>query len=391
MAAPALAKTTFASGADDSLRVKDVYGEGGGGVVNSYTEEHPSNIDILEGIDGSAGGGANEDDDPILDDSDFGDAPDVGTIGGALEGTGDEADELADLLSSLDEDMLNDMALDESMLDGVMCSVNGEDAFIKGNISGKGLKALGSMINQLACDGYNLAINSLNALSSLIAGLAGLASRIGLPGAFGSIANCANNQPSVLAGAVRMMAPQIAAKGNIPLLNDIARSGFGGALNNAMPGIVNRAVSNLNLPSGLAQSAYTGYYNTARESFGRVDPNWSTTNFGGMEVLNGTVVSNNSFFRDTMGASVNDRNISIGFDGDEVVTYQNYGSDVNADYSKDMRPGESEALYRSRLGMDRQKDTFMYAASGFGKQTVDGFLNKAFSNVGAKIGNMIKN
>ena len=32
MAAPALAKTTFASGADDSLRVKDVYGEGGGGV-----------------------------------------------------------------------------------------------------------------------------------------------------------------------------------------------------------------------------------------------------------------------------------------------------------------------------------------------------------------------
>jgi hypothetical protein len=95
MAAPALAKTTFASGADDSLRVKDVYGEGGGGVVNSYTEEHPSNIDILEGIDGSAGGGANEDDDPILDDSDFGDAPDVGTIGGALEGTGDEADDLA--------------------------------------------------------------------------------------------------------------------------------------------------------------------------------------------------------------------------------------------------------------------------------------------------------
>ena len=158
-----------------------------------------------------------------------------------------------------------------------------------------------------------------------------------------------------------------------------------------MPGIVNRAVSNLNLPAGLAQSAYTGYYNTARESFGRVDPNWSTTNFGGMEVLNGTVVSNNSFFRDTMGASVNDRNISIGFDGDEVVTYQNYGSDVNADYSKDMRHGESEAMYRSRLGMDRQKDTFMYAASGFGKQTVDGFLNKAFSNVGAKIGNMIKN
>lgn len=393
MAGPALATTSFASGADDSLRVKDVYGEGGGGVVNSYTEDHPTNIDILEGIDGSAGGGGGSgvDDDPIDDSGDFGDMPDVGTIGGALEGTGDEADELADLLSSLDEDMLNDMALDEAMIDGVMCSVNGQDAFIKGNVSGKALKSLGSMINQLACDGYNLAINSLNALSSLIAGLAGLASRIGLPGAFGSIANCANNQPSVLAGAVRMMAPQIAAKGNVPLLNDIARSGFGGALNNAMPGIVNRTISNLNLPSGLAQSAYSGYYNTARESFGRVDSKWNATNFGGREILNGTVVSNNDFFRDTMGASVTDRNISMGFDGDEVVTYQNYGSDMGGPNMNDMRPGETESLYRSRLGMDRQKDTFMYAAGGFGKQTVDGFLNKAFDKVGAKIGNMIRN
>lgn len=52
-----------------------------------------------------------------------------------------------------------------------------------------------------------------------------------------------------------------------------------------------------------------------------------------MEVLNGTVVSNNSFFRDTMGASVNDRNISIGFDGDEVVTYQNYGSELITSWS----------------------------------------------------------
>jgi hypothetical protein len=391
MAGPALAKTTFVSGADDSLRVKDVYGEGGG-IVNSYTEDHPDNIDILVSVDSSAGGGSNnQDDDPIATDSGLDDAPDVGTIGGALEGAGDENDELADLLASLDEDMLNDIPLDEATLDGTMCSVNGMDAYIKGNVSGKSLKTLGAMINQLACDGYNLVVNSLNAIASLIAGIASLASRLGLPGAFSSIANCAGNQPSVLGNAVRIMAPQIAAKGNIPLLNDVARSGFGGALNNALPGVVNRTISNLGLPSGLAQSAYSGYYNNARESFGRVDSGWNTTNFGGNEVLQGTVVSGNDFFRDTMGASVNDRNISVRPENGEVVTYQNYGADSNGIVASEKRPGETDPLYQSRVGIERQRDTFIYGASGFGKQTVDGFINKAFSNVGAKLGNMIRN
>ena len=423
MTAPQLAETTFVSGPDDGLAVVDVYGEGGSGVVNSYQETHPQEIDPLSAADGgngddqSGGGGDSEGGEDRLEDItpvDYGDdsspnndlsdltggldgAPDVGTsLEAARLASGDE--ELVSDIQGLDDDMRGAICMQPSFMDNVVHQVGDVVTNVSSAVNFNSLQNLNNMVSRLAGGGVGSFgnIRDLGGLSSLVSTATQVASRAGIPNVFTQIVAGGRFNKNILTAAVTNMIPGIVRNANIPLLGEIARSPLGNILASVSPGIIGNTIRSIARPTRMTQSQYGPYYGEVRDTFSRVDPSWNKTNFGGYPgALNARVVSQNPFLQETLRANVSTRplqvvptstgyvNQSDVYHEDRVTYVPETGGKVWDDEGVLVDTSASDDY--ARRTEYRKEDALMSAATVFPERTVDDYLSSTFPGVDADV------
>lgn len=423
MTAPQLAETTFVSGPDDELAVVDVYEESGSGVVNSYQETHPQEIDPLEAVNGGGDGSNSSDDggDPFADNdflpspnddlnapnNDLSDltggldgAPDVGTSLEASRLTSGEDDWMSDL-SDLDDDMRDSICMQPGMMDNIVYQSGEVISNVSSAVNFNSMQSLNNLIGKLS-GGLDIGrIVDMGGLSSLVSTVSQAGSRIGIPNVFSRIVQGGKFSNNILTAAVANMVPGIIRNANIPLLGDIARSPFGNILASISPGIIGNTIRAIARPTGMPQSQYGNYYGNARDTFSRVDPNWNRSNFGQFPgALNATVVSQNPFFQETMQANVSTRPLyvvptSTGYRNEadvynpDRVSYRPEAGGKVWDDEGVLVDTSAEQDYERRTEYMRE-DSLMSAATVFPPRSVDDYIQSTFPDVGANVNRTVR-
>lgn len=445
MTAPKLADTTFVSGPDDSLIVVDVYGNGGGGVVNSYQETHPAEIDPLTaaGGGGSGGGGGGGDgggsggggsgggsggggggesgaggssentaggeeytptsnSDDTAPNNDLSDltgglsgAPDVGTSLEANRLASGDTDYFSDI-EALDDDIRGAISLQPDLLDNIVHELGDVVTDVTSAINFNSLQTLNSLVGKMAGGDFGT-IKDLGGLASLVSTVTQTASRAGIPNVFNSILAGGKFTQDVLTTAVTNMVPGIVKNANISLLGDVARSPFGNVLAAVSPNIVGNTIRAIAPPTGMREADYGNYYGDARDTFSRVDPNWNKSNFGQFtNALNSTVVSQNPFLQQALKSNVATRPLYLEqdkfdnyvnrmdtYDVDRPVYRQEAGGKVWDDEGV-LVETSPQNLYE-RQTQYRREDSLMAAAAVFPTRTVESFIAQTFPAVDAVV------
>ena len=404
MAGPKLAKTVAANGPDDKLIVVDVYTEDGSEVANSYQDTHPEAIDVLDGAGGGGSDGLKSDATPEI--SGGFDGVDVDSPNNDISDLAENfaevpASDIADWLSGGNYEIasdINDLSdkLKESFrsalkgADEVYADLNGVVTKLQPGIDPRSMGAMTGLVNKLGCGNYNPNILYRGGNVSLISSLINAASRIGLPGVFNAIANCVTD-PNVIGGVLRNVLPNVASQANIPLLNDIGNSKLAKDVIGVMPGIIGQTVGNLGRPNYLQQSQYAGYYGQARQSFGNIDPYWNTTTRGDYgRSLDATIVNRNSFFNQTLQASVLSTPMQVLVNtvtGDGNAAKVNYGIST---YPIQRYENETDQTYRARVEKERFNDTMISVASTLAARQVSDVLRSTFPEVNARVNRSVR-
>lgn len=351
-----LVKTTFQSGPDDGLLAVDIYESESGEVVNSYDKTESEALDVLDTLNGKASAGS----------------PISGLLG--LSGLGGLAEQfgsnlLSDLVGGLDlsnpftnlnPDVTQQLLdMDESVARYSNEDINAAAAIREmsdpvknqflipktdaNNVFGTfsdvtkkistvlpitDTRNIGNLVNNISKGNYPTSYVDKGALSNLISNTVNMASIAKLPKAFSTIAQYSGIDTRVLTKAATSAINVSLQRGDIEVFKDVARTSIANDLKYAMPNVVNRVIGSVERPREVTYNDTPRYYQEARDSFTRVDPNWNKTVRGSGSVINGTAIATNPFMMQCVRSSVTAQPLVI-----KTSSSGNLGNYIDPEYA----------------------------------------------------------
>lgn len=333
-----LAKTTFQTGPDDSLRVVDVYGEQASGVINSYQAKDSEAIDVLDALNGKQdekqdpqndqdnpgdSDSSPDSDAPADDPSDPQSDPGSGDSGNGSGGSSsdngpfdsvnpdfsggqNDPSDLQDRFSNGDSDLQEQLGNLSDLSAGQFNYGNAAPQVITGTFNNlpvnipatvpiRDVRSLNGILNNLTGGKYPLSITDTSSLTGLLGSVLNAASGLNLPSVFTSLLSSGKVDKNALYNAVNYALPQTTARGELGLFKDIASSAYAGQLKQNLPNIVSSVLTNVQKPYNLPRAQYPTYYGEMRTGLSNVDPQWNQRSRNGSYVLDSNAVCTNPF------------------------------------------------------------------------------------------------
>lgn len=141
--------------------------------------------------------------------------------------------------------------------------------------------------------------------AALVSSVSHLGNQLGMPNVFGQLAPSINDK-HILVEAAKPLLQRAAIQGDLRAVVNIASTTVAPEMRTIAPDLLGSVITNAQRPEKLAQQEYTKYYQSVREGFDRVDPNWMKYKRGGSEVINAAQVGGNLFFCDLIRSQMNE-------------------------------------------------------------------------------------
>lgn len=286
--AGSLTTTSFSSGAKDAAATVDVYAKSSNTVINSIqdirTRFDTTKLSSMRGGDFSAAMGSvvrGIDAAGLVIDKSALIGRVIGSNSGLLAG-------FKDLSSKVGDGILG--AFDEK--DGVFASIGGVISKVSSSAVAD-VKALGSLISDVAGDAYDFVVKDNDGLAGLYTGIINEATALGIPNSFGGIVS-AIRDPNIINRVAGNILPAIVGGSDTAGLLGVAAGTAQGVLKAVNPTLLNDFARNYTNP----------VYNTARDlqsegssifrAFDAVDSGWDKATRLGTKITDITTIQGSS-------------------------------------------------------------------------------------------------
>ena len=162
-----------------------------------------------------------------------------------------------------------------------------------------------NIVNALSANTYQPKIVNKGAAAALISAVTHIGNDLNMPDVFPSIANHVEDK-SILLAAARPLVQRAVETGDMRTIESLAGTKIAGDMKTIAPSLITNMLGTINKPDTLAQQEYSKFYQGIRESFDKIDPNWSQYDRKGQECINASPIKDNLFMVDLIRSQMNE-------------------------------------------------------------------------------------
>lgn len=261
-----LAQTVFQTGPSDELAAHDVYKSDGNAIITSVQVMNEVSSSLTMGSQ-AVQQAAKEFSSIVEAGKEF--IVDKAALADRLnQAAGEFASEFRELAGDIKEGISTAMGVAGK----VMTTVNGVKAMVN-NFDIRNLSSVGALINKVAqIDAFKLI--DTKAIESIYTGVIAQATKLGIPNAFGAIADTIGSAVA-LTNVVRTILPGVIKSSDIGALESIANSKAAKLVSIVDPSFTRRLTGNYQAPKRGMQANTRGEFSRISQSFAKISPSWN--------------------------------------------------------------------------------------------------------------------
>lgn len=201
--------------------------------------------------------------------------------------------------------MLNGGFSDSQITGNVVAQVGQALHQLAPGLSAEAAGPISNIINALTEDNYKPVVNNRGSQAALISAVTHIGTQLNMPQVFPTIAQHVTDK-HVLIEAAKPLVTRAVLQGDMRTIESIASTHIAKDLRNIAPGVISGMLGNIKKPNELAHQEYSKFYQSMRESFDVIDPEWAIYKREGGNAVNAAQLKGNLFTADLIRSQMNE-------------------------------------------------------------------------------------